>query len=52
MTNLVHKILEATIGNLFGKDVTCREPVHRCDKYQPGILVEFGRTGINVRYNS
>ncbi|XP_031367967.1 uncharacterized protein LOC102675653 isoform X2 [Apis dorsata] len=46
MNNYVHRFLESTIGSLFGKDVTCREPVHRCDDYQPGVLVEFGRTGI------
>lgn len=48
MNNYVHRFLESTIGSLFGKDVTCREPVHRCDDYQPGVLVEFGRTGIKV----
>ena len=48
MRDFVHKILEATIGNLFGKDVTCREPIHRCDAYQPGVLVEIGRTQIKV----
>lgn len=48
MNNVVHKILESTIGNVFGKDITCREPVHRCDDYQPGTLVELGRTGIKV----
>lgn len=48
MHNYVHKFLESTIGNVFGKDITCREPVHRCDDYQPGVLVEFGRTGIKV----
>ncbi|KAM0729182.1 MICOS complex subunit MIC27 [Formica fusca] len=46
MNNVVHKILESTIGNVFGRDITCREPVHRCDDYQPGTLVELGRTGI------
>ncbi|XP_034182890.1 MICOS complex subunit 26/27 isoform X3 [Osmia lignaria lignaria] len=48
MHNYVHKFLESTIGNVFGKDITCREPVHRCDDYQPGVLVEFGRTGIKL----
>lgn len=48
MNNIVHKILESTIGNVFGKDITCREPVHHCDDYQPGTLVELGRTGIKV----
>ncbi|KYQ56712.1 Apolipoprotein O-like protein [Trachymyrmex zeteki] len=46
MNDAIHKILEFTIGNIFGKDITCREPVHRCDEYQPGSLVELGRTGI------
>ncbi|KAL6431402.1 hypothetical protein ACFW04_007201 [Cataglyphis niger] len=46
MNNVVHKILESTVGNVFGRDITCREPVHRCDDYQPGTLVELGRTGI------
>lgn len=49
MNNYVHKFLESTVGSIFGKDVTCREPVHRCDDYQPGVLTEFGRTGIKVR---
>lgn len=48
MNDVVHKILEFTIGNVFGKDITCREPVHHCDEYQPGSLVELGRTGIKV----
>lgn len=48
MNDVIHKILEFTIGNVFGKDITCREPVHRCDEYQPGSLVELGRTGIKV----
>ncbi|XP_031778340.1 apolipoprotein O-like isoform X2 [Nasonia vitripennis] len=48
MRDLVHKFLDLTIGNLFGKDITCREPIHRCDAYQPGVLVEFGRTGIKL----
>lgn len=48
MNNVVHKILEFTVGNVFGRDITCREPVHRCDDYQPGTLVELGRTGIKV----
>ncbi|XP_043519571.1 MICOS complex subunit MIC27 isoform X1 [Frieseomelitta varia] len=48
MHNYVHRFLESTIGNIFGKDITCREPVHRCDDYQPGVLVEFGRTGIKL----
>ncbi|XP_076394747.1 MICOS complex subunit 26/27 isoform X2 [Megachile rotundata] len=48
MNNYVHKFLESTIGNIFGKDITCREPVYRCDDYQPGVLVEFGRTGIKL----
>ncbi|XP_047346308.1 MICOS complex subunit MIC27 isoform X2 [Vespa velutina] len=46
MNDFVHKFLDYTIGNIFGKDITCREPVHRCDNYQPGILTEFGRVGI------
>ncbi|XP_011708319.1 PREDICTED: uncharacterized protein LOC105463021 isoform X2 [Wasmannia auropunctata] len=46
MNDVVHQILEFTIGNVFGRDITCREPVHRCDEYQPGSLVELGRTGI------
>lgn len=50
MRDLVHKFLDITIGNLFGKDVTCREPIHRCDAYQPGVLVEFGRTNIKVSF--
>lgn len=49
MRDFVHKILDATVGNLFGKDITCREPIHRCDAYQPGALVEIGRTEIKVR---
>lgn len=49
MANFVHSILELTVGNIFGKDITCREPVHRCDRYQPGVLVEFGRTLVKVR---
>lgn len=48
MNDFVHKFLDYTIGNIFGKDITCREPVHRCDNYQPGILTEFGRVGIKV----
>jgi len=54
MNDAIHRILEFTIGNIFGKDITCREPVHRCDEYQPGSLVELGRTIIKVwkRYNS
>ncbi|KOX75213.1 Apolipoprotein O-like [Melipona quadrifasciata] len=48
MHDYVHRFLESTIGNIFGKDVTCREPVHRCDDYQPGVLIEFGRTGIKL----
>lgn len=48
MNDIVHDILETTVGNIFGKDITCREPVHRCDDYQPGTLVEFGRTGVKV----
>jgi len=48
MNDVIHKILEFTIGNVFGRDITCREPVHRCDEYQPGSLVELGRTGIKV----
>ncbi|XP_058802715.1 MICOS complex subunit MIC27 isoform X2 [Phymastichus coffea] len=48
MRDYVHKFLDLTIGNIFGKDVTCREPIHRCDAYQPGVLVEFGRTGIKL----
>ena len=48
MSNLAHIILESTIGNVFGKDITCREPVHRCDLYQPGIMIEIGRTNIRV----
>lgn len=53
MNDVIHKILEFTVGNIFGKDITCREPVHRCDDYQPGSLVEIGRTGIKVwiKYN-
>lgn len=43
MTEIVHSILERTIGKIFGEDITCKEPVYRCDEYQPGILVEFGR---------
>ncbi|KAG5347045.1 MIC27 protein, partial [Acromyrmex charruanus] len=46
MNDAIHKILEFTVGNVFGKDITCREPVHRCDEYQPGSLVELGRTSI------
>ncbi|XP_067217349.1 MICOS complex subunit MIC27-like isoform X2 [Linepithema humile] len=46
MNDVLHKILEFTIGNIFGRDITCREPVHHCDDYQPGSLVELGRTGI------
>ena len=49
MNDFVHKVLDLTIGNLFGKDITCREPVHRCDNYQPGTLTEFGRTGVKVK---
>ena len=49
MKNFVHKILDLTIGNTFGKDVTCREPIDPCDAYQPGSLVEIGRVGNNVR---
>ncbi len=54
MNDAIHRILEFTIGNIFGKDITCREPVHHCDEYQPGSLVELGRTIIKVwkRYNS
>ncbi|XP_020284011.1 MICOS complex subunit MIC27 isoform X2 [Pseudomyrmex gracilis] len=48
MNDVVHKILEYTIGSVFGKDITCREPVDRCDDYQPGSLVELGRTGIKL----
>ncbi|KAJ8679785.1 hypothetical protein QAD02_015572, partial [Eretmocerus hayati] len=48
MRDTVHKFLESTVGNIFGKDITCREPIHRCDAYQPGTLVEFGRTGIKL----
>lgn len=48
MRDYVHAILDFTVGNIFGKDVTCREPIHRCDAYQPGVLVEFGRTGVKV----
>lgn len=48
MNDVIHKILEFTIGNIFGKDITCREPVHHCDEYQPGSLVELGRTSIKV----
>jgi len=48
MNDVIHKILEFTIGNVFGRDITCREPVHRCDEYQPGSLIELGRTGIKV----
>ncbi|KYM75466.1 Regulator of G-protein signaling 6 [Atta colombica] len=44
MNDAIHRILEFTIGNIFGKDITCREPVHHCDEYQPGSLVELGRT--------
>ena len=49
MNNFIHKILDSTIGNIFGKDITCKEPVHRCDSYQPGTIVEFGRTGVKVK---
>lgn len=48
MNDIVHDFLETTIGNIFGKDITCREPVDRCDDYQPGSLIEFGRTGVKV----
>lgn len=48
MDSTVHRILDFTIGNLFGRDITCREPVEPCDFYQPGVLVEIGRTAINV----
>lgn len=48
MNYIVHKILDLTVGNILGKDITCREPVHPCDAFQPGIMVEIGRTGINV----
>lgn len=48
MNDVVHKILDLTIGNLLGKDITCREPVDECDEYQPGTVVEFGRTGLKV----
>lgn len=51
MNDAIHKILEFTIGNVFGRDITCKEPVHRCDDYQPGSLVELGRTGIKVKIN-
>lgn len=51
MRDFVHKFLELTIGNIFGKDVTCREPIHRCDAYQPGVMVEIGRTTIKVILN-
>ncbi|XP_017791116.1 PREDICTED: uncharacterized protein LOC108573235, partial [Habropoda laboriosa] len=44
----VHQFLESTIGYMFGRDITCREPIHRCDDYQPGVLTEFGRTGIKL----
>ncbi|XP_076378159.1 MICOS complex subunit 26/27 isoform X1 [Megalopta genalis] len=46
MHNYVHKFLESTVGAIFGKDITCREPVHRCDDHQPGVIMEFGRTGV------
>ncbi|KAK0098870.1 hypothetical protein PV326_000805 [Microctonus aethiopoides] len=42
--SFVQTFLRFTIGNIFGKDITCREPVYPCDAYQPGPLVDFGRT--------
>lgn len=49
MANLVHWVLESTVGRVFGKDITCREPVHRCDPYQPGAITVVGETGVRVR---
>lgn len=48
MNKIVHCFLDITVGNLFGKDVTCREPVDPCDRFQPGTIVELGTTGILV----
>lgn len=46
---MLQRFLDFTIGNIFGKDITCREPVHPCDRYQPGNLVDIGRTTVKVK---